>query len=162
MNEPFNHAHRTRPSHPGCNRRVSWPPSLSLGRSRMRAHASYLATVLLAVFVSCDHRTTVSTSLDISVRNDTTNALDWVELVWDGPSVVGGILSPGISKTTMDIGIPKSDTASLEFVTKTNRQPHKIAIDVSALKRLSSGRHDVVISIRSVNEAALLIDAKDQ
>ena len=118
--------------------------------------------VALFLFVSCSGQKTEPLHLDISIRNDTQIALDWMKIEWDGPYIPGGILAPGVSTTAIGVELPKSDVATLSFVEDVGRQPHSIRLDVSHLKRLHSGRHEAVLSVVSLTEAKLLIDGEDK
>ena len=127
----------------------------------MRTPIIFLSCLLasLSVLVSCgSHHDTLR--LDISLRNDTATPLDWVELKWDGPYVPGGILSPGIVSTSVDVSPPKSDVATITFVEKTSRKQHKITLDVSGFKSLHSGKYDAVLAITSLDGANLIIHAE--
>ncbi len=109
---------------------------------------------------SCSGRSKAQASLNISLRNDTAVALDWVELVWDGPQVPGGILSPGISSTALDCPAPSSDTAKVKFVEKESRKPHSIELNVAVLKALSAGKHEVVLSITALEQGRVIVDGQ--
>jgi hypothetical protein len=120
-----------------------------------------------------------ATSVDITIQNDSTNNLDWVELVWGEGNLSVGVMSAGNGKTILDAGIPKSatDTATLEFVENNDpklragptdraaleaRKKHSIQVDVSRLRRLAPGRYDVTFSILSLSEAKLRIEKMDE
>ena len=127
----------------------------------MRTHFAYLAALVIATSgASCSHHASSSVSLDVSVNNATTTGY-WVELDWQAVPV--GILSPGISATALDVEPPSSDTVTLDLIVDTNRQHHAtIKRDVSALRQLSPGHHDVTISIVSEIQAKLLIDGHEK
>ena len=96
--------------------------------------------------------------LDISLRNDTSIPLNWVEIKWDGPYIPGGILSPGVSSTSVGVVPPKSDVAKITFVEDVSRKPHSVDLDVSRLKTLHSGKYDAVLSITSLDTAKLILN----
>ena len=127
----------------------------------MRTHFLFLAALVIVISgASCSHRESSSVSLDVSVSNATTTAY-WVVLDWAAVPV--GILSSGFSKTAKDVKPPTKDTVTLDMTADTNRQHHAtIKKDVSALRQLSSGHHDVTILIVSETEAKLLVDGNEK
>lgn len=86
-----------------------------------------------------------------------------------------GVLRPGIWNVFVDAGLPKhpkSDTAFIEFVDEKDgwvygarpsaeRKRYRLPVDVSPLKRLSTGRYKVTFSIQSLTEAKLWIEKKN-
>ena len=127
----------------------------------MRIYVTFLAALaMLTCAASCSHQESHNVSLDLSVSNAMTSAY-WV---WSDTSVCSaGILSPGVSSTDLDIPPPNIDTVILDLVADTNRQHHAtIKVDVSPLRRLSSGRHEAVISLVSESQAKLYIDGHEQ
>jgi len=127
----------------------------------MRAHFIYLAALVMATCAaSCSQHGNGAVSLNVSVNNCTRTSI-WVYS--DSQAVSVGILPPGISKTMLDIEPPAIDAVTLDLSDDTNRQHHStIKIDISALRQLSPGRHDVTISIVSETEAKLLIDSHEK
>ncbi len=116
-------------------------------------------------------------TVDVSIRNDSTNYLDWVSVVWGSGEIRAGILPPGAGAKHYDAGLPKlvkTNIATLEFVDDNDRKLHAlpmdrtalekrkayvIPIDVSALRQLSVGGHyHVTFVITSFTEAKLVID----
>jgi hypothetical protein len=73
------------------------------------------------------HRITVN----ISLKNSSTNALDWVELQWKGPDVPGGVLPPGISATAIGVPWPNVPNAQLTFIDKILRTPYTIDLSLT-------------------------------
>jgi hypothetical protein len=116
--------------------------------------------LIIWLLVSCSGSRHERLQLSISLRNDTAVSLDWLEIQWDGPDVPGGIMSPGNEKMADDVQPPKSDVATISFVEKASRKPHTIKLDVSRIKALRSGKHDVVLAVTSLNEAKLFINAQ--
>ena len=127
----------------------------------MHHYFKYLAVVFAAAcLVSCSPRSNSAASLDVSVSNATTTSY-WVSS--QTPAVSVGILSPGISKTMLDIAPPKIDLVTLELSADTNRNHRStITVDISALKHLPPGRHSATISIVSESQAKLLIDGQER
>jgi len=119
-----------------------------------------LCFVFLVVCGSgCSHS---SVRMDISTKNEMPIAVNWVEVAWDGPSVVGGILSPGISKTTIDVKPPRSDMAVITFIEEISRKPHTNRLDVSRLKRLAPGFYDVTLAIVAVDSVELRVRKEER
>lgn len=116
---------------------------------------SLLATVALCGCAAISHQ---SRSLDISLRNDSGFPLDWMNVQWEGPTLIGGSMPAGASKTTMDVLPPSSDVAAVTFVEDRSRARHSIRLNVSRLKGLAPGRHKVTIAVKSLTQAELLID----
>ena len=127
---------------------------------RTRLSSIGLLWALVVLCSSCGAPPKARTSLDISLRNDTGVALDWVKLAWDGPYVPGGILSPAVSKTAVGCPPPSSETAEVSFVEDQGRKPHSIKLNVAALKELPAGKHGVVISITSLDRARVFVDGQ--
>ena len=120
----------------------------------------FAALFIVACVTSCSPRENPGVSLDLSVSNATTTTY-WVDS--ETPAVSVGILSPGISKTMLDIAPPKIDAVTLELSADTNRSHRStITVDISALRSLSPGRHDATISIVSESQAKLLIDGHEK
>jgi hypothetical protein len=136
-------------------------------------------SVLLAILttfavISCS--TTPRRSVDIEIRNGTTNFLTWVAVTWDDGKQTAGVMPPGVSKINLDAGLPKapkSETAFIEFVDRNDgwingarpnseRKHYRIPVDVAPLKRLSSGHYRVTFSILSFTQAELKIEKKDK
>src|SRR4030095_656776 len=108
----------------------------------------FISTALIA---SCGGSSRSNVSLYISVKNETSLSLSSVEVAWDGPSLVGGILSAGVEKTMLDVSPPRSEVAVLTFVEETAGKPHTNRLDVSQLRRLSPGLYDATIAIVSLD-----------
>jgi hypothetical protein len=121
--------------------------------SKPPARTLTLAVILLLAIVSgCSHS---CIRMNITVKNEMPLGIDWAEVQWDGPSVVGGIISSGISKTTLDVQPPKSDMAIITFVEDISHTPHTNRLDISRLKRLAPGFYDVAFVIVSGDSAEL-------
>ena len=142
----------------------------------MRIYFYRLPAVGFAMFVASCSITPPRPSVDIEIRNQSTNDLNWVGVHWDEGEQTAGVLPPGVSKVLLDAGLPRSpkaDTAFMEFVDdkdgwtyqgkpNSERKHYRIPVDVSALKRLSSGHYCVTFSILSFTEARLQIEKKDK
>jgi len=134
-----------------------------------------MAIFIAALGYSCAVHPAYQT-VDIEIRNASTNRLNWVRVLWDEKQQTAGILIPGASSVSLDAGRPKnpkSDTAFMEFVDDhdgwapqgrptSERKRYRIPIDVSALKRLSSGHCRVTFSILSFTEARLQIQKREK
>jgi len=120
----------------------------------------FVVLFIAACITSCSPRGNPGVSLDLSVSNATTTRY-WVHS--ETPAVSVGILSPGISKTMLDIAPPKIDAVTLELSADTNRDHRAtITVDISALRSLSPGHHDATIAIVSESQAKLLIDGHEK
>jgi hypothetical protein len=121
----------------------------------------YPLLMLLVVFCSfgCQSKNPVRT-VNITLRNDSTNDLDWVELEWKGPGVPGGILSRGIEKTSVSTEWISVETAKLTFVDAKTRDPYSIDLSLSEInKQVLSGKcNDVTIRILSYSHADAVCD----
>jgi len=121
-----------------------------------------LVLISIALMASCSGPSRSNVSLDISVKNETSLSLDGVDVAWDGPSLVGGVMSAGVEKTTLDVSPPGSDVAVLTFNEAIGRNPHTNRLDVSRLKRLSPGSYDVTIAIVSLDSLELRVREKEE
>ena len=114
-------------------------------------------------------------SVDIKISNDSTNDLTWVYVRWDEVEEYGaGVLPPGVSSVSLYDTLPKtpkSDIAFVEFVDakdgwtgrdNSKRKTYQIPLNVSALKRLSTGHYVVTFSILSFTKASLQIKIKEE
>lgn len=136
----------------------------------MRQYLHHVVFVaLLILLASCK---TSPPSVDIEIRNDSTNDLNWVRVQWDDGEKTAGVLPPGISKVDLGANLPrapKSYTAFMEFADENDgwdyksgkpnseRKLYRIPIDVSPLKQLGSERYLVTFSVLSLAEAKLTI-----
>jgi hypothetical protein len=142
----------------------------------MRTSLYFLAALGLTILAASCRIAPQQASVDIEIRNDSTNELEWVSVKWDDGEKSAGVLPPGVWKVELDAGLPKnpkSDTAFMEFVDdrdgwvyqarpNSERKRYRIPVDVSALKRLSPGRYHVTFSILSFTEATLQIEKQDK
>jgi hypothetical protein len=96
--------------------------------------------------------------VDISLLNASSNALDWVELVWVGPRVPGGILLPGISATALEVEWPDLGSAKITFVDRDTRKPYAVEVSLKAInEQVRAGKcRDVTIRIKGYSEADVL------
>jgi hypothetical protein len=111
-----------------------------------------LAFLILAM--SCkDEQSVVS----VSLANSSSNALDWVDLEWNSPAVIGGALRSGIDKTSLGVKWPKSPKGSVTFIDERTRQKYRIDLEFSIINgEISSGKcRDVAIDIRSYTNAVV-------
>ena len=146
----------------------------SLGHMRTHLYC-FVAVAFTVLVVSCNIPSS-RPSVDIDIRNDSTNDLNWVSVLWDEGKQTAGVLRHGASSVSLDAGLPKkpkSDTAFMEFVDDSDgwiyqgrptseRKRYRIPVDVSALKRLSAGHYRVTFSILSFTEARLQIQKKEK
>ncbi len=73
----------------------------------------------------------------ITLLNASTHALDQVHVKWEGPRLVGGILSPGIGSTAVDAPWFDADRAIITFVDDLTRKPYQIAVTFVELNKLA-------------------------
>jgi len=170
---PYHSLARSRQSRSGYTDVVEFA---SLGF--VRTHLLHIISIILVslLFVSCGS-VQRGAIVDINISNDSANDLNWVRVRWDEGEQTAGVLPARASKISLDAGLPKapkSDTAFVEFVDdkdgwdyhskrpNSERKHYIIPVDVSALKRLSSGHYRVTFAILSFTEAKLQIEKKDK
>ena len=119
---------------------------------------SIILLLLIAAAVGCQEKGLKSMIVDITLSNNSTNTLDWVTLNWQGPEVPGGILSPGITSTAIDVEWPNLTSATLNFVDKKTRQPYAIELSLAEVNKLVvSGKcHSILIRILSYDKAEVV------
>lgn len=117
-----------------------------------------LLLALLAAVVGCRNRSAKLMTVDITILNNSTNRLDWVELKWEGPEVPGGILSTGISKTTIEAEWNNWTNASIAFVDAETRTPYEIHLSFPGVNaKVRSGQcNEVLIRILSYSAAEVV------
>jgi hypothetical protein len=140
----------------------------------MRTVLRYFVAVALTMLIASCSSMRSRPSVDIDIRNDSTNALNWVSLQWDGRKITAGVMIVGASSVYLDAGLPKSpksDTVFIEFVddkdgwtgkANSERKRYKVSVDASALKLLSAGHYRVTFSILSFTKARLQIQKKEK
>jgi len=85
-----------------------------------------LLSLLLAAGCAAEHKHHVL--VNVTLRNDSTNALSGVKLKWDGPYIPGGVLSPGVSKTAVSAEWPNISTGELTFIDPETEHPYAIQL----------------------------------
>src|SRR5438045_3685617 len=88
--------------------------------------------VCLMALAGCGTRTNKMV-VDLTLKNDSTNALDWVTLDWKGPYVPGGIIIPGAFTSSLNVTWPRLPGAKLTFVDDKTRKPYALAVSFSAV-----------------------------
>lgn len=98
--------------------------------------------------------------VNVSLLNASTNALDWVQLKWQGPDVPGGILSPGISATALGVEWPNSPSAKLSFVDDKTRKRYNIAVPLTTANgQISAGGiQHVIFRILAYDKAVVVCE----
>jgi hypothetical protein len=93
--------------------------------------------------------------VDIILANASTNALVGAEIIWNGPYVPGGILSPGISSTAVSVKWPNLPNAKIIFIDRQTRKPYNIEISFASInERILSGKcRQVTIRILDYDKA---------
>jgi hypothetical protein len=124
-------------------------------RRCIRIITRFAALFTLVAAAGCNSNKSKPAILDISLKNCSSNALDWVELKWAGPYVPGGILSPGISSTAVGVQWPNVPSGTIHFVDERTRKPYNIDVSFSIVnERLQSEKHhDVTIRILNYEKA---------
>ena len=88
------------------------------------------------------HPSKPRTILDISMRNASSKAIDWVKLEWEGPDVPGGIIPPSTSKTTLGVEWPSVRDAVIAFVDDQTRKRYHISVPLQAInQRIIAGSY---------------------
>src|SRR6266404_3361470 len=98
--------------------------------------------VSVLIIAGCAKTQSKKMIVNIALKNSSTNALDWVELQWEGagPDVPGGILSPGIIKDTRGVEWPQVPSVTVTFVDDKTRKPHEIRVSLDSINdRVSTG-----------------------
>lgn len=98
--------------------------------------------------------------VDISLKNNSSKDLDWVELEWSGPGVPGGVIGPGISKTSIGVEWPNLPSATVSFVDRKTRKPYRIELSLTgsnAQIRQGKCRH-VIIQILDYDRADVVCE----
>ncbi len=118
--------------------------------------------LLVSAILGCQKTAPPSAAVDITLSNNSTNALDWVTLRWEGPNVPGGILSPGVTSTAVGVAWPNLPSAKLDFVDKESRKPYSIDLSLAEINKLvGSGKcHSILIRILSYDKAEAVCDEK--
>jgi hypothetical protein len=98
--------------------------------------------------------------VDITLRNTSSNVLDWVKLDWIGPDVGGGILPQGIGKTAVSVEWPNVSGAKLTFVDDKTRKPYNLEVSFSSVnEQVRSGRcRHVTIRILDYDKADVVCE----
>lgn len=116
----------------------------------------------------------------LTVRNDSTNRLDWAQVRWGERVLEVGVLSPGKGATFLDAGPPVGVTtniAVIEFInedapglnwesgsneevrTRREKSWTHVPVDVSGLLRLGPGG-EITFRILSLTNADVLVDGE--
>jgi hypothetical protein len=94
----------------------------------------------LIIFLGCHKPPPKLMSVDISLRNNSTNELRWVELVWNGPYLTGGAFSPGTEKTALQAPWPNILKGKITFIDATTRKPYTVEVPFSSVnEKIRSG-----------------------
>jgi hypothetical protein len=119
--------------------------------------------VVIALTVECDAHSNSreksnQTIVDVSLKNVSTNALDWVKLKWPGSDIPGGILSPGISATTLSVKWPYSTNATITFVDDKTRERFNVSVSLVDINLLlhQGGVKKVIFAIQSYSNVNLV------
>jgi len=122
----------------------------------MRYITSLLTILAIVGFgVGCKEVQPRKLPVDITLKNASTHDLAWVEFIWKGPSVPGGVMSPGVSTTSVSAEWPNLPGAKINFIDRQTRKPYSMEVSLASVnERVLSGEcHDVVILILDYDKA---------
>jgi hypothetical protein len=124
----------------------------------MRLSIIVLLAAILAI--GCAKTQPKMTIVNITMSNNSSNALDWVKLDWAGPDVGGGIMSPGVWKTSVSVEWPAVSTAKITFVDDKTRKPYSLEVSFASInERVRTGRcHHVTIRILDYDKADVICE----
>ena len=94
-------------------------------------------------------------TVTFTFKNESQHRLNWVSLVGAKIDPVGGVMSPGVFKTTVDLVWANDTTAKLTFVEFESRKPHSIEISFEeATRQIQAGKcRRVVVAILDYDKA---------
>src|ERR1043165_2301988 len=118
--------------------------------NRGRRHRTVILSVFLAMLaasfavISCG--TIPRCSVDIDIRNDSTNYLNWVAVLWDDGKQTVGVMPPGASSINLDAGLPNHrnrtrHSSNLWIETMAGSMERSPTPNVSITGYLSTSRH---------------------
>jgi hypothetical protein len=118
--------------------------------------------LLTALLGGCSTRQLFTKTVAFSFRNDSPHRLDWVGLEDTHLNPIGGVLRPGIFKTSLGTAWGNEDNATLKFIDEKTRQPYVIALSFAeATKAVKAGTCDhVIVSIRDYDKAVVLCELR--
>jgi len=90
---------------------------------------------LLLFAANCTRSTRRAMTVNVSLQNASSNALDWVQFVWAGPPLSGGVMPPGVSKTAVGSEWPSVPSAKITFVDQKSRAPYSLDVDLSGVNK---------------------------
>jgi hypothetical protein len=133
-----------------------------------------LAVGLWGVACNSPQRPTV----DVTIRNDSTNHLDWVTVKWDEAEIPAGVMGSGKAVTILDAGLPKDATTNVaifEFINEDDpglnwdsgsnqevrmrreKSWRRVPVDVSRLLQLGPGHYEVTFRLLSLTNATVAV-----
>ena len=112
-----------------------------------------LACLILLMVSSCV--AVPDRTVTFTFKNESQHRLNWVSLSEAKIDPVGGVMSPGGFKTTVDLVWENDTTAKLTFVEFETRKPHSIAISFEEVTRqIQTGKcRRVVVAILDYDKA---------
>ena len=138
-----------------------------------------LAFVLTCGMPSCSRHSRLEPTVDVTIQNDSTNHLDWVEVDWGGRVMTAGVSPPGKGATELDAGLPvgvATNVAMIKFINEddprlswtggSNEEVRarraiswtQVPVDVNRLQQLGPGHYKITFRILSLTNAELLIE----
>jgi hypothetical protein len=114
----------------------------------------------LMMVIGCNNDQPKNKLVNITLRNSSSNALDWVKLDWKGSYVPGGILSPGIGSTAVSVEWPVVSNAKITFVDGKTRKPYGLEVSFASInEQVRTGRcHQVTIRILDYDKAEVICE----
>jgi hypothetical protein len=112
--------------------------------------------------LSLGHSTLQSKEVTFTFRNGSEHALDWVYLEDAKIDPIGGVLLPGVFKTTGGLAWKNDETAKLTFVDRKTRQPYAISLSFKeANKAIKAGTCDhVIVTITDYDKAVVTCERR--
>ncbi len=116
---------------------------------------TYIISILALLATSCT-ATRVKT-VEFTFKNESPHKLNWVSLKEAKISPIGGVLSPGVFKTTVDQAWRNDAGAVVTFIEFETQKPHSIPISFSEVnKRIQTGQcQRVVVTILDYDKATV-------
>ena len=114
-----------------------------------------LVVILLMLVAGCVGNHLHTVTVNVTLRNSSTNDLNWVELKWNGPYVPGEVLSHGVYKMAVDAEWSNVSTGELTFIDRETEHPYSIKLSFPEVNaKVMSGKcTDVEIKILSYEKA---------
>ncbi len=119
-----------------------------------------LLALALAVCGGCHSQQAKNRRVSFSFANLSSNTVDSVELVWEGPPISAGTLAPQVYKTILRLTWPDVPKAKLRFVDDKTGQLHTIDLSFKRVnERVRTGKcRYVTLQILDFDRAEIICD----